>query len=196
MNNYVTFRLNKIKDILLEQGEKCMPYINDLMQEYNFILNKYIDSRRAIDSHHMISVYNPFYKKYMKIDEEIVDLIKEIWSAGIQTNNSCQDNVPKGFVWISFTNSLEVQKFLKIIFEGLSTEDNKYRDVSIRGLYSRYYYPKSWKYDIIFYAWTPTDEDEDEDDETVLDIDHSVSIRFPTEDLEFVYNRLFTHNHQ
>ena len=48
------------------------------------------------------------------VDKQIAPLIKEMWKAGIETYQSCQDN-PPGWIWIQFMSSHELEKFLSII---------------------------------------------------------------------------------
>jgi hypothetical protein len=39
-----------------------------------------------------------------QIDVEIANLVLNLWKLGLRTSNSCQDNVPKGFVWCRRSN--------------------------------------------------------------------------------------------
>ena len=48
------------------------------------------------------------------VDKQIAPLIKQMWKAGIETYQSCQDN-PPGWVWIQFASSHELERFLSII---------------------------------------------------------------------------------
>ena len=48
------------------------------------------------------------------VDKAIAPLIREMWRAGIETYQSCQDR-PAGYVWIQFDSSHELERFLNII---------------------------------------------------------------------------------
>ena len=48
------------------------------------------------------------------VDKQIAPLIREMWKAGIETYQSCQDN-PAGWVWIQFESNHELQRFLNIV---------------------------------------------------------------------------------
>jgi hypothetical protein len=48
------------------------------------------------------------------VDKQIAPLVKEMWKAGIETYQSCQDS-PPGWVWIQFMSSHELERFLSII---------------------------------------------------------------------------------
>ena len=60
------------------------------------------------------------------IDVEIAPLMKEIWKAGIETNMSCQDNTPKGYILLGFHGSMAADSFLLVVFGG---QDIKNSDV-------------------------------------------------------------------
>lgn len=49
-----------------------------------------------------------------EIDVEIAELIGSIWTAGIQTTNSCQENQP-GLAWIDFPTAFDAADFLNAI---------------------------------------------------------------------------------
>src|SRR6266478_2607913 len=51
------------------------------------------------------------------IDVEIAELVLNLWKLGLTTTNSCQDNVPKGFVWIEFFSSHDAEMFLNYVAE-------------------------------------------------------------------------------
>lgn len=57
--------------------------------------------------------------QYIEIDKKLVPLMKELWNAGIRTRMSCEDNVPKGYVWIEFRSPSDLDKFLATQGESL-----------------------------------------------------------------------------
>jgi hypothetical protein len=200
-------KLNELKTKLMElydiTGDLNFP--DELFDEFNYLVKKDLYSRYT-KNHDTVHVYNPFYREYIKIDIDIAALIKRIWTRGWKTVNSCQDNIPKGYVWIEFVNSSHLQEFLNTIFQ--KTPDNL--DVSMRA-FSYDYLPNAWIYNILPFPNVQEDSsdkdqnkdsdkdsnedqniDSDEDDFN-NDISHvtvTVSIRFPISDLDFVYQRL------
>jgi hypothetical protein len=80
-----------------------------LLNEFKFKLQKGLDSYHS-SNHETVKI------KGIPIDKNIAELIREIWKANIITYNSCENNVPSGYVWIEFASSLELEKFLKIVF--------------------------------------------------------------------------------
>jgi hypothetical protein len=51
------------------------------------------------------------------LDKKIAPLIKSLCELGIDTLNSCENNVPKGWVWIEFITSMDAERFLDIVAE-------------------------------------------------------------------------------
>ena len=52
----------------------------------------------------------------IEIDTYIAPLIRQIWAVGIDTLNSCEENVPRGYIWIEFATSEDLREFLAIVF--------------------------------------------------------------------------------
>jgi len=65
------------------------------------------------------------------IDEEIAPLIRELWEAGIETLNSCQDN-PSGFVWVQFATTTDAAAFLDIVAQYDDEPDGLYARITGR----------------------------------------------------------------
>jgi len=65
-----------------------------------------------LDKHQTIRIFHG--DRQADIDKQIAPLIKEMWKSGIETYQSCEDN-PPGWVWIQFTSSHELERFLSII---------------------------------------------------------------------------------
>lgn len=135
-----------------------------------------------------------------EIDEGIADLILEIWKAGIGTCNSCEDNVPKGYVWIEFIDASSAERFLDIVV-------NRYSD-SWSSLYQRVYdpwsdfgdiRPKGWHFRVLPFDFSTEDRFVDEDTiETVSlgppSMSFTLSVRFPRTDLATVLRRMVKYN--
>lgn len=118
----------------------------------------------------------------VNIDDGIVPLMTEIWKAEIDTLNSCENNIPRDYVWIEFKDADHIERFLSIVFVDVKLTD------SIIHMCNSISTGKKW----IF----PRDVDLEWDDET--DIINNVglihSIRFPKTDLEFVLKQLTEFN--
>jgi hypothetical protein len=128
-------------------------------------------------------VTDPNIGERVRIDREIVPLIKAIWKLGLCTLNSCQNNFD--YVWVQFVNSIHTETFLRTILRNgdpalayraknlysLSPEDR-------RRLKTQYHaWPDSWP----IVAGT-----QDLDDDVWV----TVAIRFPREHLERVMTAL------
>lgn len=127
------------------------------------------------------------------IDEKIAPLIREIWTAGIETVNSCEDNKP-GIVWVQFASSEGCAVFLDIISRYTDCDESEF-------LYRRVLQRESRNWE---YALHPNDYSLDEwlDDDDVVNESHSgvsnfgfsVSVRFPVTDLPILVERLSRFN--
>src|SRR5258708_698847 len=60
----------------------------------------------------------------VEIDVEIVAFIRRLWSMGLATLNSCQDNC--GYVWVEFASSFFAETFLTAIAQN-GDEGLRYR---------------------------------------------------------------------
>ncbi|HEX7445057.1 MAG TPA: hypothetical protein VF300_01585 [Methanothrix sp.] len=136
--------------------------------------------------HKQITVFDPASNGVIEVDEGIAPLLKAIWSFGITTCNSCQENRP-GVVWIEFLTMGDAEAFLTHVVSGLdpivSPEANNW-------LYSRIIGENGgWQYNA-----HPHDTRDYMDDLGRLELDAteacaialSLSVRFPVAD----YGRL------
>lgn len=78
------------------------------------------------------------------VDEELADLILNLWKINIFTFLSCQDNVPKGYVWIDFSSASDAEEFLNIIAEYDEDINSVYQNMMGTYISTK----SSWKYDI------------------------------------------------
>ncbi len=123
------------------------------------------------------------------IDVDIADLILNLWKLQIRTVNSCQDNVPRGFVWIEFAYASGAERFLTFVAEYSEDPYSVYRR-----MYGDTTAPKGWRY-------RPHLEDFGVDIAVINDtvsetfegshgFNFSMSVRFPRSDLKYVKERI------
>lgn len=136
--------------------------------------------------HKTVKIWYEPYKCYFNIDKNIAPLINEIWKAGIETDNSCEDNIPEIYdytdtcFWISFSSGFDFYMFLDIVFNGISRNSDffsrtrRYSKCKLR-----------WKYSI----WIDTP-----DDDPIKRIYISYSVRFPGCDYAYVLGKLCDYN--
>lgn len=58
------------------------------------------------------------------VDENIADLILNLWKLDIVTLNSCENNVPQDWVWIEFLSAIDAESFLNIVANEYSDDYN------------------------------------------------------------------------
>jgi hypothetical protein len=125
-----------------------------------------------------------------EVDKAIAPLILDLWRAGCDTLNSCQDNRGEGGevqrVWIHFVTVADAERFMGIAAGEPSDE--------VESLYSRivgeadahdwyeFRRNRAWSYDAHPEPWT----DDNGRDRITL----SVSIRFPFSDYQAVLDRV------
>jgi len=157
-------------------------------KELNHLINKINASYE--NKNHATSKIND-----IDIDKNIKKLIKLIWKCDIDTNNSCEDNVPKNYIWISFDSYNDFYKFISIITINLDP------DTFDRILYSQESDLDSWIYDINMNdsrLFKDFDDSNDSEHENYMEyhnnhpyiIEPSFSVRFPKKDYNFVCNQL------
>lgn len=83
--------------------------------------------------HRQVAILDPTSKAMIEVDELMAPLLQAIWSYGIITNNSCQENRP-GVMWIEFFSAGDAEAFLTCIVSGLDPINNPKAD---NWLYSR-----------------------------------------------------------
>jgi len=185
--HFIDYKLDELKTKLIELYNRTgdLNFPTGIFDEFDFSIRQKIS---YTDEHDTVPVYNPFYQQYIDIDIDIAPLVKRIWKRGWKTNNSCQNNNPKGYVWIEFDNSLDVKDFLKTVFQGT----NDTHDISERALLSYDYLPNAWIYKVLPFPEIKNDSSDNDstDSDVITDVSVSVSIRFPITDLDFVYQRI------
>ena len=121
------------------------------------------------------------------VDCKIAKLILMCWQCGIDTDLSCENNVPKNWIWICFHTARDAERFISIVGVDKENEiyDRIYQEWDIK---SR----KKWRYNInlcdLSQDFVPDEKGE------CVEIKSlgpscalmSVSIRFPYSDLKYV----------
>jgi hypothetical protein len=51
----------------------------------------------------------------LEVDEGIAPLMERLLKLNIKTTNSCEDNIPKGWVWVEFLSSYQAERFLSVV---------------------------------------------------------------------------------
>lgn len=127
-----------------------------------------------------------------EIDEKIAPLIKKLWELEIRTSNSCEDNVPEGWVWIEFWDTTNAEKFLNIVAEYSEDRNSLYN--RIRQEWDSENDELFWKYSVLpmdcGVSQTIIDDTVEEKFTGECDFTFSFSIRFPQSDLKEIINRL------
>ncbi len=122
-----------------------------------------------------------------KVDEMIAPLILNLWKLDILTFMSCQDNNPKGWIWIDFAAPQDAQRFLSIVANKYSSEPD-----SLYNRIRQWWDCKGdlWKYDlhpmdlnVDTFEVDPDTVDEKPLEGTKPEFQFTVSVRFPHSDL-------------
>lgn len=104
------------------------------------------------------------------VDEGMFPMLKTLWSLGIDTDISCQEN-PSGMMWIVFTDADSLELFLNVI----ANADQEFYYHYIEAPEGR------WSLDVC--PWNQSEYLDEEADEIKRhgppDITFSVSVRFP-----------------
>lgn len=167
--------LSHVKNIL----DQIYPDTDEINDEFLRVIDLHFAKEISISSEKTVkhkTVKLKHFDGYIcDIDKNIADLINLIWQCHIDTYNSCENNVPAGYMWIEFSTSHDIQKFLNIVF----VDVNKERGTEIFERATNTLWPHqildSWQYDIVL------------NDEHDLQV--SVSLRFPREDYDWICKR-------
>jgi hypothetical protein len=128
--------------------------------------------------HHKV-VDLEYHGNKVKIDTKIAPLISELWKAGINTSNSCEDNVPANFVWVEFPG-VGMHNFMTILSVYGGQKSDIYNHIVGNGSDMT-----DWIYSTNVHDMNEdNDSDSDTDD---FDAKIYMSVRFPIKDLNEVY---------
>jgi hypothetical protein len=171
-------------------------FVNDI---YWLIKNHegsmYKEPKYGDNYHIQAKVFNPFYQEEIEVDKKLTKLLTGIWSHGIGTTNSCEGNVPRGYVWICFSSMTDFEMFANKIGEYLINNKKEDYDFIDRVLGTNLSKDDVWDYKINLNIFNPNDYDsnddsnDESDNQTENDVfDSGVSVRFPFKDLKWVEN--------
>lgn len=194
----------KISHIATELSE--LPVIeNDLYRDILHLIKKHRDSRSHTD-HQMVRVLNVWTGVYCIIDKNISELIYNIWLTKIGTIMSCEANVPKNYIWIQFASEKDLHRFLEVVFIGTDVDTQ----AANRALGSSEDYDDTWDYSMSYDLVTLSDingtpEIDKKTDpgvgvvstdtpDVIGKITSAHSIRFPSQDYDFILKRFKQHN--
>lgn len=132
-----------------------------------------------------------------EIDEEIAPLIRELWKAGIDTLNCCQENRP-GIIWVQFATAEDTAAFLDIVAEYDEEPDGLYARITGRWDGCEHS-PPPWDYhalpeDLALVEADPDDDEGEEWHQGEPDFLFLMSVRFPRNDYPAVLARMVRHN--
>ena len=65
--------------------------------------------------HRQVEVHCPIHGSSHLVDEKLCVLLPAMWSHGIETKLSCQDNTPSGFAWIMLKRAGDFERFREIV---------------------------------------------------------------------------------
>ncbi|XWV26367.1 hypothetical protein QJ857_gp0706 [Tupanvirus soda lake] len=144
-------------------------------------INKDISSKKENNQNHeTVQLKHPKYNYTCNIDKGISELIYYMWLAGINTNNSCENNIPDNYVWICFRKQDDLEKFLNILFKGIECDDERY----LRACFSKNYNEKAWIYDYYIF------QDFINNNGKVRSLYSSISLRFPKSDYNWIVHKI------
>lgn len=127
-----------------------------------------------------------------KVDEKIADLILNLWKMDIITILSCQNNVPKNYVWIEFFSAEDAERFLNIVAEYDEDMDSIYQNIVGRWSDLKH----EWIYDVhpVDFGVTYDYDKNNKFVEKTFDGNHAfqfnIAIRFPNKHLQFVKDKV------
>ena len=83
--------------------------------------------------HKQVDVYNPIFKKNIRVDEGIAELMALVWGLGLGTESSCQEmkKLSDGTLgpYIGFLTVSDAELFMNIVLEYLP--DKKESDTTV-----------------------------------------------------------------
>ncbi|AYV75815.1 MAG: hypothetical protein Terrestrivirus3_84 [Terrestrivirus sp.] len=100
----VNINSNMLKNNLIKQ------YINGISHKFAKIVGAYCECQ----IHETVKLKHFSKDELIEIDVKIAPLIEELWRLKINTENSCENNVPIGFVWIQFSTLDDMKRFFDI----------------------------------------------------------------------------------
>jgi len=180
--------LEKVKDHNVKNNKNDRAY------------ERFMDYRKQPEKykyqHKTVKLWNVFYEDYVDIDKNIAPLIDELWEAGIQTSNSCENNTPEMYnykdtcIWISFQSMEDVKRFMQIVYIGIPR----------KGTFTNRIIGRSHKFNWEYSYWIDTSYKNRSPknifvaNDRIRDIEVGHSLRFPGSDYCYVLKNLIEFN--
>ncbi|AKI80160.1 hypothetical protein QJ850_gp539 [Acanthamoeba polyphaga mimivirus] len=132
--------------------------------------------------HKTIKILNPFHGNKVDVDVDVAKLVKYMWICGIRTTNtcSCNESIPRDYVWIEFLDTESMKKFMSIVFTGIPNTSNIFSRANKLTEINE----GSWIYDLTLMDDNPTTRGFD-----IKDVYTFISVRFPKSDYEWICKR-------
>jgi hypothetical protein len=179
--------IDKFKQLLYENySDGKVP--NSLTKEIDLTIKKNLASKKKTN-HETVVLSRPNGAK-CDIDCGIAELVGYLWACGINTENSCEDNVPTNYVWISFSTEEDITKFLNVLFVGIDRSNDIYERACLAYPYAK----NAWLYDKCLNDDSDdlnynSDTDSNSYSLTVKYIYLTTSVRFPNCDYDWITKR-------
>lgn len=180
--------LEKVKDHNVKNNK------ND--KEYKRFMEDRKNHKKYTYQHKTVKLWYNVYNDYVDIDKNIAPLVSELWEAGIDTNNSCENNTPEMYdyedtcIWISFPSMEDVKRFMQIVYVGIprkGTFTNR-----ITGGSHKFNWEYSYWIDTSYKNGSPKNIFVAND--RIRDIEVNHSLRFPGSDYCYVLENLIKFN--
>jgi len=135
-----------------------------------------------------------YHGNQVNIDKAIAPLLTEILKARIDTYNSCENNNPKGYIWIQFASCTDFEQFMIICFYIENPKRNEAGDQVVIEKENIFENAFDHENPLLKEKWIiTTNLDQDFYQETGK-VDISTSVRFPKEHLEYIYQKFLNYN--
>lgn len=134
-----------------------------------------------------------------EVDEGIAPLIERLLKLNIKTTNSCENNVPEGWVWIEFLSAYQAERFLSVVSKYSPDIDCLYNRIRQHWIPEDSVEEESLRKNFWKYSVNPVDYGVEStiDEDCVIEtfkgnhyFKFLVSVRFPQADLKEVLENL------
>jgi hypothetical protein len=170
-------QLDEIKQMTQKYEKLISYYKSEIENLYNFMLCHYnmMENKLVNKKHEQVILNHPIYKIDIEIDKNIADLIEQLWKAGIQTTNSCENNIPNNYIWIQFVDSSHCNNFINI----LTKDKILNNDILSKNIFGIQECTNQWIIKLDYYLVNQSDYRFGE-----------ISVRFHKDDYYEVYSRI------
>jgi len=181
----MSIKAKKINKLIEELNKLEDNDAETLLKIFNFELNNAKHRRDKYNKgnkKHSVVLLKDNDDEMIEIDKNISELIEILWKMEIRTSNSCQNNIPKDYIWIEFFDYISMMNFMDTIIENTHYKEHD------RILYNEKHEKNSWIKDINFTDTTILhDEDDSFNSEVTINLlPCCFSVRFPKSDYKMV----------